>query len=54
MILIAVTGWGQEEDRRRSGAAGFDVHLVKPVEPEALMKLLTELPKLGRLARGVP
>ena len=39
MTLIAVTGWGQEEDRRRSAAAGFDGHLVKPVSPEALEQL---------------
>jgi signal transduction histidine kinase/ActR/RegA family two-component response regulator len=36
MGLIALTGYGQEEDRRRALAAGFDEHLVKPVEPEAL------------------
>jgi signal transduction histidine kinase len=35
--LIAVTGYGQEEDRRRALAAGFDVHLVKPVDPEKLL-----------------
>lgn len=38
--LVALTGWGQEEDRRRSKEAGFDLHLVKPVEPGALMDLL--------------
>lgn len=38
--LIAITGWGQEEDRRRSEAAGFDLHLVKPVELSAVKKLL--------------
>jgi CheY-like chemotaxis protein len=43
MVLIAVTGWGQGEDRRRSHEAGFDKHMVKPVEPQALMKLLAEL-----------
>jgi CheY-like chemotaxis protein/two-component sensor histidine kinase len=42
-VLIAVTGWGQDEDRRRSHEAGFDKHLVKPVDPTALMKLLAEL-----------
>jgi PAS domain S-box-containing protein len=40
LVLVAMTGWGQEEDRRRSQEAGFDHHLVKPVEPEALHKLL--------------
>jgi CheY-like chemotaxis protein len=39
-LLIAVTGWGQEEDRLRSKAAGFDHHLVKPVDPPALIALL--------------
>ena len=39
-ILIAVTGWGQAEDRRRSKEAGFDYHLVKPVEPAALERLV--------------
>ncbi|HQZ64332.1 MAG TPA: response regulator, partial [Planctomycetaceae bacterium] len=38
--IVALTGWGQEEDRRRSQEAGFDHHLVKPVEPAALDKLL--------------
>jgi CheY-like chemotaxis protein len=40
VVLVALTGWGQEEDRRRSQAAGFDLHLVKPLEPAALEKLL--------------
>ena len=43
MVLIAVTGWGQDEDRRRSREAGFDDHLVKPVDPQALMTLLAEV-----------
>ena len=40
MVLIAMTGWGQEEDRRKSEEAGFDGHLVKPVDFAALMELL--------------
>jgi PAS domain S-box-containing protein len=44
-LLVAVTGWGQDEDRRRSQEAGFDMHLVKPVEPEGLCELLAH-PKL--------
>ena len=40
MVLVALTGWGQEEDRKRSADAGFNHHLVKPVETDALMKLL--------------
>ena len=38
--LIAVTGYGQDEDRRRAEQAGFDHHLVKPVDPESLWPLL--------------
>ena len=38
--LIALTGWGQETDRLRSKAVGFDLHLVKPVDPDALRRLL--------------
>jgi CheY-like chemotaxis protein len=38
--LIAITGYGQEEDRRRSFEAGFDAHLVKPVPPESLASAL--------------
>jgi len=40
ITLVAVTGWGQEHDRRKSREAGFDAHLVKPVDHRALMKLL--------------
>ena len=43
MFLIAVTGWGQEEDRQRSSEVGLNVHMVKPVEPSALEKLLADL-----------
>ena len=43
MVLIATTGWGQESDRQRSRDAGFDHHLVKPVDPTALMALLASL-----------
>jgi PAS domain S-box-containing protein len=44
MTLIAVTGWGQEEDRRRSLEAGFNLHMVKPVNPAELEQLLAGLP----------
>jgi signal transduction histidine kinase/CheY-like chemotaxis protein len=40
--LFALTGWGQEEDRERARQAGFDRHLVKPVDPDALSQLLNE------------
>ncbi len=39
-VLVALTGWGQEVDRRRSREAGFDMHLVKPVDPAALCDML--------------
>jgi CheY-like chemotaxis protein len=41
--VVAVTGWGQEEDRQRSLRAGFDHHLVKPVDLGTLMNLLAGL-----------
>jgi PAS domain S-box-containing protein len=43
MVLVALTGWGQDEDRRRSQEAGFDGHLVKPVDHTRLMTLLASL-----------
>ena len=42
-MLVALTGWGQDEDRRRSEEAGFDAHVVKPVDHARLHKLLAEL-----------
>jgi PAS domain S-box-containing protein len=42
-VLVAQTGWGQEEDRRRSRDAGFHDHLVKPLDPAALQSLLERL-----------
>jgi two-component system, chemotaxis family, CheB/CheR fusion protein len=52
-LLVALTGWGQDEDRRRTEEAGFDVHLVKPVDVAALGKLLDDLgasKEAGRVA----
>jgi CheY-like chemotaxis protein len=43
MVLVAVTGWGKDEDRRRSQEAGFNAHLVKPVDPVALQQMLAAL-----------
>ena len=40
LLLVAMTGYGQDEDRRRSREAGFDHHLVKPVDFEDLLELL--------------
>lgn len=42
MYLVAVTGWGQEEDRRRAREAGFDSHLTKPAEPQAVRDILAD------------
>jgi signal transduction histidine kinase len=44
-LIVAVTGWGQEQDIARSRAAGFDRHLVKPVAPQVLRALIADLPR---------
>jgi CheY-like chemotaxis protein len=45
LVLIAVTGWGQEADKARAAAAGFNLHFTKPIEPQQLIELLAaELP----------
>jgi signal transduction histidine kinase len=44
ITLVALTGWGQDSDRRRSGEAGFDSHLVKPLDLDKLTELLGRLP----------
>jgi PAS domain S-box-containing protein len=44
IYLIALTGWGQESDRRRTQAAGFDAHLTKPLNYEAFTKILQQTP----------
>ena len=41
MVVIALTGWGQEEDKRQTRDAGFDFHFIKPVLYETLAKLLS-------------
>ena len=43
LFLVALTGWGQQDDKRRAAEAGFDHHFTKPVDPVALQKLLTGL-----------
>jgi CheY-like chemotaxis protein len=43
VVLVALTGWGMEEDRDKSRDAGFDHHLVKPVDTAVLLKLLGTL-----------
>ncbi len=44
VVLAALTGWGQQEDRRRTAEAGFNHHLVKPPEPVALESVLSSIP----------
>lgn len=44
MVIVALSGWGQEEDRKRSAEAGFDAHLVKPLDPGILRRLLADPP----------
>jgi CheY-like chemotaxis protein len=51
-VLIALTGYGQPEDRQRATEAGFDHLLVKPVDPTALAALLVTLEIPGRGSRG--
>ena len=41
ILLVALTGWGQDEDRVRALAAGFDQHLTKPVDPDVIERLLS-------------
>jgi CheY-like chemotaxis protein len=43
VTLLALSGYGQEEDQRRAREAGFDRHLTKPVDPQALVQLLATL-----------
>ncbi len=50
LVLVALTGWGQEEDRRRSIDAGFDYHFTKPVDPAVLEKLISQLPQARPIA----
>jgi signal transduction histidine kinase/ActR/RegA family two-component response regulator len=52
LVMVAITGWGQDADRQRARDAGFDRHLVKPVEPEGLIELLRAC--RPRAAGGAP
>jgi PAS domain S-box-containing protein len=47
VVIVAMTGWGQEEDKRKSKEAGFNQHLVKPVDPGLLDELLASAPILS-------
>jgi CheY-like chemotaxis protein len=53
VLMVAVTGWGQPEDRRRTSAAGFDQHLVKPPGLEAILRICKQLTDRG-LAQRAP
>ena len=46
-VFVAVTGWGQEDDRRKAREAGFDHHLVKPVEPEQILEAIATYRRAG-------
>jgi signal transduction histidine kinase/ActR/RegA family two-component response regulator len=54
LVLIALTGWGQQEDVRRSREAGFNAHMVKPVDHDALIALLGSLPERGGTSASQP
>jgi PAS domain S-box-containing protein len=53
-IIVAMTGYGQEEDKRRSHEAGFNTHLVKPVDLDALQELLAAPPLIATNGSGRP
>ena len=50
VAIVALTGWGQEDDRRRSKEAGIDRHLVKPMDPTILEKLVSEMSRVPNSA----
>jgi PAS domain S-box-containing protein len=52
VLLIAVTGWAQDSDKAHSRAAGFDHHLTKPIEPDALIGLLDQSPQAFHAPKG--
>jgi signal transduction histidine kinase len=52
LVLVALTGYGQDEDRRRSERAGFNLHLVKPLDPEVVQELLAR--SLADLRKATP
>ena len=53
LVIAALTGWGQEEDRQRSREAGFSAHMVKPVELPTLLRLLADIKPATRAAFSV-
>jgi PAS domain S-box-containing protein len=54
LVIVALTGWGQEEDRQKSRDAGFNTHLVKPVSDEVIASLLASLPPVATEAEMLP
>ena len=54
MLLVALTGWGQDADRKRSREAGFDMHLVKPVDPATFLLMPALLAGIAILASYLP
>ncbi len=54
VVLIALTGWGQQRDRHRTKEAGFDAHLTKPIKYEAILELLEKLPERERPSTWLP
>jgi DNA-binding response OmpR family regulator len=50
MTILAVSGWGQDDDRRKSREAGFDNHMVKPLDYNTLLKMLAEPSAAARMS----
>jgi CheY-like chemotaxis protein len=51
VVIVALTGWGQEQDRREARNAGFDAHLIKPADPATLERLLANAASARDVAR---
>jgi len=54
VVLVALSGYGQESDRERSRQAGFVAHLVKPVDPDHLKQIIDELTAAARRGGAPP
>jgi CheY-like chemotaxis protein len=54
VVLVALTGWGQDDDKRRSREAGFDHHLTKPPDPEVLDRLISSCGRRGSDGSAAP
>jgi CheY-like chemotaxis protein len=54
MLVVAATGWNQEQDRNRSKQAGFDHHLVKPIDSAALNRILSEGRQQNQTQQNLP